>query len=571
MTSQVEVKAAIARVQAKYPAADIASHVNVAVATCTPVFVDTDIPANPRYPGEPRRTCRANNNTIDAPGQMDTKINFITPKQDKDLSRDSRTQDLLSDQIPKLFHVAAYLNNEGVIHGDAHFGNIAWIGDRLVLHDWGRAFIGVEGFKKFIAEYDLTTVRGQSMAKTYGQYRKPCEMLDACPAMADDNSTHRFMKMFDVLSILGSAEDKGYITGERSTKFSKQLKTLWHNVAVPTENMMDEIHKYIDELFLGGIAPIGYAGHLVGRVVPVAEITPTPGPPVPREISEFLQRLEDEGKGVRLSLRQAGQSQGPFQATIDVGYMGVVSPWIYFVPDEAGTATVTQLGYKTIPDGTHHTVKPPMIVLEETYNPAKKRLYVPIDPTGTMYKMEEGPVRRALSPTVQVIGLVNHLKAAGTRVVVMFHRAGQPDASITADIGGAERPWIHLKLTPETTATVTGLGYETVPENGRLAINPPRIILEATADPAVKGLFLPILEVGATFDMDVAPTAGGRRKDRALTRRFCSCIKKVRKTVKNEKGPIAICVKSVLQKKGRTLKRFTCGKKGRVITQKARR
>jgi hypothetical protein len=56
-----------------------------------------------------------------------------------------------------------------------------------------------------------------------------------------------------------------------------------------------------------------------------------------------------------------------------------------------------------------------------------------------------------------------------------------------------------------------------------------------------------------------------------LTGRFCSCIKKVRKTVKNEKGPIAICVKSVLQKKGRTLKKFTCGKNGRVITQKALR
>ena len=56
-----------------------------------------------------------------------------------------------------------------------------------------------------------------------------------------------------------------------------------------------------------------------------------------------------------------------------------------------------------------------------------------------------------------------------------------------------------------------------------------------------------------------------------LTGRFCSCIKKVRKTVRNEKGPIAICVKSVLQKNGRTLKKFTCGKNGRVITQKALR
>ena len=52
------------------------------------------------------------------------------------------------------------------------------------------------------------------------------------------------------------------------------------------------------------------------------------------------------------------------------------------------------------------------------------------------------------------------------------------------------------------------------------------------------------------------------------TQKFCKCIKKVRKTVKNEKGPIAICVSSILHTRGRTLKRFTCGKKGRLITQK---
>ena len=57
------------------------------------------------------------------------------------------------------------------------------------------------------------------------------------------------------------------------------------------------------------------------------------------------------------------------------------------------------------------------------------------------------------------------------------------------------------------------------------------------------------------------------------TKRFCSCIKKVRKTLKQrtESGAIAICVKSVLQKHGRTLKKFRCkGKKSRVITQSRR-
>lgn len=65
------------------------------------------------------------------------------------------------------------------------------------------------------------------------------------------------------------------------------------------------------------------------------------------------------------------------------------------------------------------------------------------------------------------------------------------------------------------------------------------------------------------------------------TKRFCRCIKNVRKTLKarkgqsKESGAIGVCVKSVLQRKleptGRTLFKFHCktrkGKKGRVLTQ----
>ena len=47
--------------------------------------------------------------------------------------------------------------------------------------------------------------------------------------------------------------------------------------------------------------------------------------------------------------------------------------------------------------------------------------------------------------------------------------------------------------------------------------------------------------------------------------KFCRCIKSVSKTVKRRPGQkgsegpaIAICVKSVLQTKGRTLKKFKC-------------
>jgi hypothetical protein len=60
---------------------------------------------------------------------------------------------------------------------------------------------------------------------------------------------------------------------------------------------------------------------------------------------------------------------------------------------------------------------------------------------------------------------------------------------------------------------------------------------------------------------------------------FCRCIKKVRKTIKlrpgvkntsaaREAAAIGVCVNSVLQTKGKTLKRFKCGKKMNLVTQK---
>ena len=63
----------------------------------------------------------------------------------------------------------------------------------------------------------------------------------------------------------------------------------------------------------------------------------------------------------------------------------------------------------------------------------------------------------------------------------------------------------------------------------------------------------------------------------SLTNRFCECIKKVRKTVKlrkkstKEGAAIGICVKSVLQTRGRTLKKFRCLRKKMLMTKAKRR
>ena len=66
---------------------------------------------------------------------------------------------------------------------------------------------------------------------------------------------------------------------------------------------------------------------------------------------------------------------------------------------------------------------------------------------------------------------------------------------------------------------------------------------------------------------------------KSLGKELCRCIKKVRKTVKvkpeqnktlkgKEKAAIGICVKSVLQSRGKTLKRFKCTPKPYIRTQK---
>ena len=65
----------------------------------------------------------------------------------------------------------------------------------------------------------------------------------------------------------------------------------------------------------------------------------------------------------------------------------------------------------------------------------------------------------------------------------------------------------------------------------------------------------------------------------SLGKELCSCIKKVRKTVKvrpgqnktkkgREKAAIGICIKSVLHSKCKTIKRFKCSPKPYLLTQK---
>jgi len=71
---------------------------------------------------------------------------------------------------------------------------------------------------------------------------------------------------------------------------------------------------------------------------------------------------------------------------------------------------------------------------------------------------------------------------------------------------------------------------------------------------------------------ELDPTKMGGKRHRVTSKRFCSCIKKVRasKKPKTEGSAIAICTSSLLWPHGKTLHSVTCRLKKSLKTQKRR-
>ena len=455
--NQQEVKKAIHRIQQKYPDKEIEKFFNVAVATCTPFFKESDLLSVPRYAGDVPKSCNAHDNKINAPGEYPEKVNFITLRQQEDVARSQRPKSEILPQLRKLFHAVAYLNNESVIHTDAHMSNIAWMGDRIVMHDWGRASVGIKGFKNFYKRYELDKARERTRMSQYAQFKGPCAIMETCPIkLSDDATSHRFMKFYDVASLAAGAERQNLLSSGVVNTFGSTMEALWKDKTVPTNQMMFKIHDAIDVLFDTNDRP-------VAAPVPVHEVS----------ANSEAERWEDwigsnRYKKVTLILRDKPDRQTKIIARVYI----TIGKWSIFQVDDAALSTLEGAGY---PIGEKFTMNAPgIMILKSTagHIDVLSKLLIPIILLGEKVDIQDAPLSDFTS---------------------------SPDS-----------------------------------------VPPP---------PAIQ-------------------RAGARKLNQ--TQRFCKCIKKVRKTVKNEKGPIAICVSSVLQTRGRTLKRFTCGKKGRVITQKAK-
>ena len=181
--NQALVRDAIQHIKEKY-GMDVSSSFNLAAVVCTPRFKESDLVGGP---------CEADENNTTALGKQKDKLNFITPKQDEDFKESTEARNpIMVEKLRRLFRDVVFLNNEGIVHGDIHDENVSWMGDHLVLHDWGRTYHGVRGMRKAMKE--------QYFDRTHLQ-----ELFDKCTIVLeqkpDDETLLRYMMFFDIVNM----------------------------------------------------------------------------------------------------------------------------------------------------------------------------------------------------------------------------------------------------------------------------------------------------------------------------------------------------------------------------------
>ena len=143
---QVAVREAVKRIDVEFAGSNFGKCFQIAVAQCTPVIRSVDLVGGP---------CPVlKSAALNSLGTKNEFINFLTKRQINDFQEErgnflrQKEPEVLLSAFYKLITATCALNCEGVVHLDAHGGNVAWISEtELVLSDWGT---GVESYNAFL-------------------------------------------------------------------------------------------------------------------------------------------------------------------------------------------------------------------------------------------------------------------------------------------------------------------------------------------------------------------------------------------------------------------------------------
>lgn len=309
VANQQAVKQAIQQISATYPGIDVARYFNLAVGQCVPQLKESDLK------NTQGKYCTASQRKVDSIEKGDTYVNLITPRQQDDMYK--LPTEFVREKLPALLHAVVYLNDQNVIHSDAHAANIAKMGDRLVLHDWGRVIVGLRKFKQKMIML-LQNPYEKTELQKFAQWRFPCTLLDACILPnSNDDTFLKFMKMYDVVSIMGSVQHMNLIDNTRLINMFYIASYTLTDKSVPSTVMLPLLHDMIDYVFSSGPMPPALELYM-----PPSRRSAIPNPPqlhrdsLP-ELSQSLSPIAHQSSSAPLiEPRLADSDLGPRQPTL---------------------------------------------------------------------------------------------------------------------------------------------------------------------------------------------------------------------------------------------------------------
>jgi hypothetical protein len=293
---------------------------NLADSSCAPKF----------KPEDKKERCTV-------PDLQDNKglINLVTPKQGDTLFRSilvkSKPDALIKSSLKGLMLAMVQLNAEKVTHSDSHFNNLGWIGDQLVIFDWGRGTVGLEPFKAWTRRYLAWNTARQEEWKNLSQHTLQFSLLDLYPVHLTQLSSKglfsTIMSVWDTLGLLGPARAAGIVSEEKAKSFADEIfKSIREK---PKQSLTEKLKVMIPTLFGDppAIHPIvaekpmpPAEAKAVSRIIPaessVVEVKAAPAPAADpdkkklEDMKDACRKLLAPGGGRRRTFRRKRHQKG---------------------------------------------------------------------------------------------------------------------------------------------------------------------------------------------------------------------------------------------------------------------
>jgi hypothetical protein len=271
---------------------DVSRFFNLATQSCVPEF----------KPSDERQRC-----TVRALGGDQSKlINLVTPKQGETLFasiRDKSKPDaLIKTSLRDLMIAVARVNEEFLTQSDSHFNNLGWMGNQLVIFDWGRGTTDQKSFKRWVNQYLLIwSMDEREHWKTYSQHTLQFSLLDEMEkagVVKKPGAYRTLVGVWDVLGLLGPARTHGIVSEARAKVFTESLFKWVTTHVNAAGGSTQEVIRLIPALFGDAPAihpatadrpmPPAEANALV-RIVPNPDVS-SPAAPLPAPIPPVIPR-----------------------------------------------------------------------------------------------------------------------------------------------------------------------------------------------------------------------------------------------------------------------------------------